>query len=97
MLDNEDARKLISGKQVVVVGYMKSAIDISMEASDANQGVVPALKNGFWYSAFWFMSEMYAVHDKKACAALASAPFFLCPLLSDLPCSPALHSPHPPE
>eukprot|EP00250_Pteridium_aquilinum_P024562 c29251_g1_i1 orf=230-1819(-) len=39
MLDNEAARQLLSGKRVIVVGYMKSAIDITMEASNANQGI----------------------------------------------------------
>ncbi|KAI5074336.1 hypothetical protein GOP47_0010297 [Adiantum capillus-veneris] len=38
MLDNASAQQMLKGKRVIVVGYMKSAIDITMEATTANQG-----------------------------------------------------------
>ncbi|MCO5553583.1 hypothetical protein L7F22_007106 [Adiantum nelumboides] len=38
MLDNASAARMLKGKRVVVVGYMKSAIDITMEAAASNQG-----------------------------------------------------------
>ncbi|MCO5600273.1 hypothetical protein L7F22_054383 [Adiantum nelumboides] len=37
MMDNVASRKMLTGKRVVVVGFMKSAIEIVLEASTANQ------------------------------------------------------------
>ncbi|MCO5553581.1 hypothetical protein L7F22_007104 [Adiantum nelumboides] len=38
MLDNASAARMLKRKRVVVVGYMKSAIDITMEATASSQG-----------------------------------------------------------
>lgn len=35
-LEKEEARRLVKGKKIVVVGYKKSAIDLAMECADAN-------------------------------------------------------------
>lgn len=39
-LNEADARNLLKGKKAVVIGYKKSAIDLAMEAAQANQGNV---------------------------------------------------------
>lgn len=39
MLDDTAATELLKDKRVVVVGMMKSALDVAMEASNANQGI----------------------------------------------------------
>ncbi|KAI5057234.1 hypothetical protein GOP47_0027249 [Adiantum capillus-veneris] len=38
MMDNQAARQMLTGKRVVSVGFMKSAIEIALEASMENQG-----------------------------------------------------------
>ncbi|MCO5583891.1 hypothetical protein L7F22_037807 [Adiantum nelumboides] len=38
-LDDGAARDLLQDKRVVVIGMMKSALDVAMEASNANQGI----------------------------------------------------------
>ena len=40
-LDQESATELLKGKEVVVVGFKKSGIDLAMECAQANQGNYP--------------------------------------------------------
>ena len=54
-MDYESATNFVKGKQVIVVGFHKSALDIAMECSEANGNIVH-----FKMSIFMIMICLFA-------------------------------------
>lgn len=52
-LDKDDARELLKGKKVAIVGYRKSAIDLAAECAEANQGIHTYIIKTHIYMLLW--------------------------------------------
>ncbi|KAH9305700.1 hypothetical protein KI387_010104 [Taxus chinensis] len=58
-LEEKQAYKLLKGKRVVIIGYQKSAMDLSVECAEANQGENGHPCTMVFRRTHWILSEDY--------------------------------------